>query len=127
MKKNYKKIAVMLAIMALLSVFFSVNCFAAGAPAITVTPINDVVEDMYVPVMADLKLNPDYDENTIIKTVIKYIGAIIALVGVVAGIFFFAQGSFSEQPEKKKLGVEVLITCLCAAGLIVALTNMILA
>lgn len=118
MKKKYKKIAVMLAIMALLSVFFSVNCFAAPVPS---------AEDMYVPVMAELKLNPNYNENTIIKEVIKYIGAIIALVGVVSGVFLIAQGAYSEQPEKKKLGIEVLVTCLCAAGLIVVLSNMILA
>lgn len=125
-KSTVKKIAVMLAFMALLTVFFSINCFAASVPP-AASAIGDMAEDLYVPVMADLKLNPNYNENTIIKEVIKYIGAIIALVGVVTGIFFFAQGAYSEQPEKKKLGIEVLVTCLCAAGLIVALSNMILA
>lgn len=115
MKKNMKKMAVLLAIMTLLATLFSFNCFAEES-----TPYE------IMPVAAELTLNPDYDENTILKEVIKYIGAIIALVGVVAGIYFIAQGSYSEQPEKKKQGIEVLVTCLCAAGLIVMLSNMII-
>lgn len=79
------------------------------------------------PILAELTLNPTYNENTIIKEVIKYIGVIIALVGIIAGVYLIAQGAYSEQPERKKLGIEILITCLVASGLVVVLTNMILA
>lgn len=119
MKKNIRKAAIMMVMLMLFGMIFSINCFAGEGQMQGSTEL--------VPVSADLKLNPNYDENTIIKEVIKYIGAIIALVGVVAGIYFIAQGAYSEQPEKRKQGIEVLITCLCAAGLIVLLSNMILA
>lgn len=81
-KSTVKKLAVMLAIMALLTVFFSVNCLAAP-PTTTSPQIADVVED----VADDMLVQVKQIVNNVVFPIIDLI--LVVALGAKAAMLYY--------------------------------------
>lgn len=66
------------------------------------------------------------DEAAVINTVIGWICAIIALIGVIYGGWELAQGFMDDQPSKRKQGLTILIVGISVAGIIFTICQLII-
>lgn len=66
------------------------------------------------------------NENDVIELVIGWICAIILLIGVIYGGWELAQGFMDQQPGKTKQGVTALIVGVSVAGIIYAISQLII-
>ncbi len=69
----------------------------------------------------------DYDTNEIIRTIVSYFAALIAIIGVVYGLWQLAMGYWKDSPQDRTAGLVSVIASIAAGGLIYIVVNMILA
>lgn len=105
MKKNYKKIAVILAIMALISVFFSINCFASGTPATTIS-VADAVEQ----VSDGLMLQGKQIVNNVVFPIITFVLAVVFIALICLAVF-----NYRKNGKMEWTGIIISGACLAAS------------
>ncbi len=69
----------------------------------------------------------NYNTNEIIRTIVSYFAALIAIIGVVYGLWQLAMGYWKDSPQDRTAGLVSLIASIAAGGLIYIVVNMILA
>lgn len=66
------------------------------------------------------------DENAILTTIVNWLCALIAIIGIVYGGWEAFQGMIDESPSKRKHGLTVLFIGISIAGVIYGIMKMIL-
>lgn len=66
------------------------------------------------------------DENAILTTIVNWLCAVIAIIGIVYGGWELFQGFLDESPSKRKQGVTYIVIGCSIAGVIYGIMQMIL-
>lgn len=74
----------------------------------------------------DIKLNPNFDANALLKAIVNIFSIAIIVSGVIYGLYMIAQSVSEESPSRKRQGIEVIIFSLLIGGGLVTFLNMVI-
>ncbi len=108
-KKLVRKISIILVSIIAFTLLMSLPTFAADLPSVP-----------------QIELNPDFNPNIVIKSIVSVIAIIIFIIGIVAGIVQMAMGKTSEKNEMIWTGFGTIVFVVILSGAMIAIVNMVI-
>lgn len=66
------------------------------------------------------------DENAILTTIVNWLCAVIAIIGIIYGAWELFQGLLGDSPGDRKKGITIIVIGCSIAGVIYGIMQMIL-